>query len=709
MKKSFLRTVCCLAVCTILAQPNIFAAGAGAFVEHYNAAQNFMTQNQYSSAIVEFRKAMRINYLDNSARIGIVNAYLARATHYANTEKDYERAANDFRSALFYLKMYPDNEQDVQNSIGMIQSATGNLNQCLKVISFDTTPSARYKKAEELRAIANFPAASYEFAKAAESDKYASDGNAQIADLMKLLGNDKRAADYYKKALDNNPTDGVLKMKYARTLDKIGQYDTAVNEYNDALANAKGDMEVLYALERIYLKKLAVTPNDAELNANIGAIKQAQGDFESALTYYGKAERLDPNNTTTRINVGTLYQQKKDYRRAIEAYDSVLTLEPSNAKAMYYKATALSEMGDKQTALALYKSVVTLEPNNNNAREAITDIVKETMSPTEYIGYLTQNGTDNELYDYSYKLHKEGKIDEAIHGYRAFLQRNQSKVDAYVNLGICYAAKDDYGAAITTLNVAKEKFPANNQVLKTLKDIQNDYDSTRIAAAAASYDNKDYKKAIKEYLAITPATEDTMLGVAASYQALNDFDNAIAYYKKAEALNTKNAEIPYYIGYLYSEQQKWNEAETYLKKAIELNPNSEAKNLLSYVSQNGTLGVLNSAIDLYEKKNYTEALTKFNDVLKKESTNAYAYYYRGLIYDEQKQTKLAISDYLNVLKNSKEFPIANYMAAIDYDSLENYKEAFKYYKQFTAEYTTDDEYLKYAKTRMKELEPFIKG
>ena len=706
MKKSFLRTVCCLAVCTVLVQNNVFAAMSGAFAEHYNAAQNYLTQNQYSSAIVEFRKAMRINYLDNSARIGIVNAYLARATYYANTEKDYDKAANDFRSALFYLKMYPDNERDVQNSIGMIQSASGNLNQCLKVMGADTTPSARYKKAEELRAVANFPAASYEFGKAAENDTYTADGNAQIGDLMKLLGNDKRAADYYQKALQANPKDSVVRMKYARTLDKTGQYDTAVAQYNDALANAKGDMEVLYALERIYLKKLAQTPNDADLNANIGAIKQAQGDLDSALNYYGKAERLNPSSTLTRLNVGTLYQQKKDYRRAIEAYDSVLTLEPGNAKAMFYKASALAEMGDKQTALNMYKSVVTLDPNNMEARNAVAGLLKDTMSPTEYIDYLSKNGTEDELYDYTYKLHKEGKIDEAIRGYRAYLQKDQTKADAYVNLGICYASKDDYGAAITTLNVAKDKFPTNNLVLKTLKEMQGDYVSTQLAAAAASYDAKNYKKAIKQYLEIKPETENTMLGVAASYQALNDYDNAITYYKKAQALNAKNAEIPYYIGYLYSEQQKWTEAETYLKKAIALNPESEAKNLLSYVQQNGTLGVLNSGIELYEKQDYTNALAKFNEVLKKETNNAYAYYYRGLIYDEQKQPKQAIADYLNVLKNSKDFPIANYMAAVDYDGMENYKEAFKYYKKFISEYTTNDEYLKYAKDRMKELEPY---
>ena len=105
MKRKILGTVCCLALCTILCQPNAFAAQAGAFAEHYDAGQNYLMQNQYSSSIVEFRKALRINYLDNSARIGLINAYLARATYYANQEKNFEKAANDFRSAIFYLKI----------------------------------------------------------------------------------------------------------------------------------------------------------------------------------------------------------------------------------------------------------------------------------------------------------------------------------------------------------------------------------------------------------------------------------------------------------------------------------------------------------------------------------------------------------------------------------------------------------------------------
>ena len=714
MNKKLSGMLCIIAVAAILAQANVFAAGVGAFAQHYDAAQNFLAQGQYSSAIVEFRRALRVNYLDNSARIGLINSYLARATYYANQENKYDNAANDFRSALFYLKMYPEKNQSVQNSAAMIASAHENLNQCLKVTGFDRSAASRHRKAEELRAMGNLSAAAYEFLKAAENEKFAPDSYTQIAELMKVLGNEPRAAEYYKIALDLNPSDGLLRMKYARTLDKIGRYDDALPQYNAALANSKGDMEVLYSLERIYLKKLAVTPSDAELNANIGAIKQAQGDFEAALGYYNKAEQLNPNNVNTRLNVGTLYQQKKDYQKALKSYDSVLTLYPNNVQANLYKAQALSEMGDKTNALALYKKVLLLEPSNPTAKAEIFDVMKAAMSPEEFISYLSKNAGDdktmqNMLYDYAYKLHKEKDFKNAISAYKNVINLNPSNVDAYTNLGICYASIEDYSSAKNILNTAKNKFPTNKSVLSTLKDVENDYTSQILSNASSSYENKDYKKALNLYLSLNPATEASLIGAAACYQNTGNYDKAIDYYKKAFEKNPKNAQIPYYIGYLYTEKQNWNEADIYLKKSVELNPDSEAKNLLEYVAQNSSNFELAEGIKQYENKDLEAALTKFNEILRKEANNANAYYYRALIYDEQKKPSLAINDYLKVLKFTKELPIVNYMIAIDYDGMENYKEAYKYYKEFVSVYNTEDEYLEYAKSRAEELKPFVGG
>lgn len=654
------------------------AAPTEGFAQHYDLAQNYLTQGQYSSAIVEFRKALSINYMDNSARIGLINSYLARATYYANQEKNYDKSANDFRSALFYLKMFPTKEQSIQNSASMIASANENLNQCLKVTGFDKTASSRYKKAEELRAVGNFSAASFEFSQAAQNEGLAGQSLIQIADLMKLLRNESRCADYYKMALDLKPNDSLLRMKYARTLDKLGRYDEAVIQYNSALATSNGDMEILDALERIYLKKLAKTPSDAELNANIGAIKQAKGDFEGALSYYAKAEQLNPSNVNTRLNVGTLFQQKKDFIKALKSYDSVLTLYPDNVQANLYKAQALSEMGNKKEALTLYKKVLSLDPTNTTAKTELVGVMQATMSSDDFIAYLSEKAQTDKtmqtmLYDYAYKLHKENKTADAINAYNSVLKTNPSNIDAYVNLAICYASKNDYKNAQNILNTAKAKFPANNLILKTLQDVQKDSLSTTIASATKSYEEKDYETAIKQYLTINPATEDSLLGIAASYQALENYDKAIEFYKKAMNIAPKNSEIPYYIGYLYSEQQKWNEAESYLRKSIALNPESEAKTLLPYVMQNFTLAEYNEAVNLYEGNNFEGALTKFNEVIKNESNNAFAYYYRGLIYDEQKKYKQAVNDY----------------------------------SKFMSIYKTDDEYLQYIKARVEELKPFV--
>ena len=678
MRRKVLCIACLITISTGIVTTIPAMAAPSAFVQHYESGQNNLAQGQYSSAIADFRKALVINYMDNSARIGLINAYLARATYYANTERNYDKAANDFRSSLFYLKMFPVEDQVVQNSVSMTSSAMENLNQCLKVTSFDKTASSRFKKAEELKGLGNFSAASFEFLQAAQNEKLAPEAYVKIAELMKVLRNEHRSAYYYKLALDLSPADNLLRMKYARTLDKIGKYDEAVVQYNAILSNSKGDKEVLFALERIYSKKLAVTPSDAELNANIGAIKQAQGDFDGALSYYAKAEQINPSNVNTRLNVGTLFQQKKDYIKAIKSYDSVLTLYPDNVQANLYKAQALSEMGNKAASLELYKKVLALDPANMTAKSEIVGVMQATMSPDEFVAYLSQQtdkNSQNILYTYAYKLHKENKIDSAINAYVATIKSNPSNVDAYINLAICYASKNDYANAQNVLNNAKVKFPANNLVLKTLQDVQNDSLANALADASASYENKDYSAAIKKYLAINPATEDSMIGVAAAYQAMEDYNKAIEYYKKAEKLAPKNSEIPYYIGYLYSEQQKWEEADSYLKKAVTLNPESEAKNLLDYVGQNRNLAEYNTAVAMYEKNEFESALTKFNEVIKRGMENAFVYYYRGLIYDEQKKYNLAVDDY----------------------------------KKFMNIYTTDDEYLQYIKARTEELKPFIGG
>ena len=53
-----------------------------------------------------------------------------------------------------------------------------------------------------------------------------------------------------------------------------------------------------------------------------------------------------------------------------------------------------------------------------------------------------------------------------------------------------------------------------------------------------------------------------------------------------------------------------------------------------------------------------------------------------------------------------ELTIVNYLIGIDYDSLEQYKNALNYYQTFISQYQEDDDYKKYAQTRISELSKY---
>ena len=700
MKKSVVTLLCTLA----LALP----VNAD-FKEHYDLGHQYLLNFQYSGAITEFKSALRINYKDNSARIGLVNAYLSRGAYYANTDKNYEKAANDYRSALFYLRYYPD-EQAVQNSAQGIVQATSNLNRCLNVIHFDTSPKNRFQTAKNLRANGDFAAAGYEFNQSLGDTAYIKDSFAQVGDIMRLIGNNPKAAEYYKKAVNISPSDTDLRLTYAKTLDSIGQEEDAVKEYNFILTNDDISNNTLYSLERIYKKKLESNPNDANLTANLGAILQKQGKFDEALRYYSKAEYLDPANINTRINVGTLYQQKGDYKTAIVAYDSVLTLYPDNIQVNLYKAQVQELLGDSKAATETYKKVLALEPDNEIANAQYISSIRKSMTPQQFVEYIKKSkGTGGAIYDYALDLHSAGKLDDAIYLYNEALKLNPENPEIYANLGLAYSQNQNLDAAVQLLQGAQNKFPANKQVKDAYTSVNARITYNQLQKAAEYYNNNDYKNAIKEYLKIQPQTVDTLLAIASSYQNSGDNNNALLYYQKAFDMNGKNPDIAYYIAAIYAENNDLVNAQNYAKIAIALNPQySQAQELLQNIEDNRNSEILQNAMNLYEDGKYTEALDLFNQLLAKDANNSYALYYRGMIYDTQKQYKKAIDDYKKALNNNAELEILNYLIAVDYDMLEQYKDAFNYYKIFANSHAEEDDYKKYSADRMEELKDYVK-
>ncbi len=677
------------------------------FKEHFDLGQQYLSNYQYSGAITEFKNALRINYLDNSARIGLINSYISRATYYGNTEHNYQKAADDYRSALFYMQYYPLKVSSQQ----YIPQVTANLNTRLSQINYDRTPQNRFKTAKQLRAEGNFSAAAYEFNQALADRSLQQESFEQVGDIMKLLGNNQKAAEYYRKSIAVDPDNIPLRLSYAKILDDLGNENAAVQEYNYILSKTNDNKDLLYSLERIYKKKLEKSPHDADLTANLGAIMQKQGNFDAALMYYQKSESLNPSNINTRLNVGTLYHEKGDNKTAIKAYDSVLILYPDNVNANLYKAQANEAMGDTKSAIEGYKKVLALDPANVEAQNKLLNTVKSTMSTAQFIEYVKKNMAESEpanlFYNYALELHRQNKLTDAITLYKEALKSNTQNPEIYVNLAIAQNQAGYTLSSIETLKTALEKFPSNAQLKDVLKSVNNDLINSKLARAAEFFKKKDFKNAIATYQEISPATMESLLGIASTYQTMKDSKNAIAYYEKAQQISPKDSNIPYYIATIYADDEDWENARKYLNTSLSMDSNNkQSAEFLKSVTEQINLTNLNKAIALYDNEKYNDALTIFDQLIENDKNNSFAYYYRGMIYDTQNKRQDAINDFKKAYELNKEFEITNYLIAADYDTLENYKEAYTYYTKYASSNAQDDEYKQYAKARAEELKQY---
>lgn len=676
------------------------------FGEHYNKGQDYLKNYRYSSAIQEFQSALKINYLDNSARIGLVNSYLANGAFLANKQKDYEAAANSYRSALFYLLYYPQSNSTNSGAVSQVKS---NLEKCLNEIQFDKSYTNRFNTAKELRAEGNFSAAGYEFMQTLGDKQYVKDSFEQMGNIMKVLRNNPKSVEYYRKAVALAPDDINLRLSYAKMLDTVGEEDLAVNEFNKILSQTDKNEEVLYALERIYKKKLDNSPSDANITTNLGAILQKQGKLDEALTYYAKAEALDKNNVNARLNTGTLYQEKKDYEKALSAYDSVLMLYPKNIQANLYKAQTYEEMGRKKDAQVLYEKVLALEPTNEQASYGLKNILRSTLSTNEFIEYIKKNSKTgrpaDELYLYALDLHKQNKLNDAITIYKEVIALSPNNSEAYVNLALAQNQNKDTESALYILRTAQAKFPHNQQVEQTLNSVYAQINGEKLAQASEFYKNGDFEQAIKLYSTITPMTEDVMLTIATCWQNLDNNQEAIAAYKKAFEINPKNADTAYYIATILIDYNSDTEAGLeYINKALAIDPKHiDALQLKQYIAEQAEMKELETAIGYFEQQNYDDSLNILNKIIGQNTDNSYALYYRGMIYDAKENPQSAVQDYEKAVDLNKNLSIIYYLLGLDYDVLNQPENALKNFEAFIANYTEDDEYKTYASERVKNL------
>jgi Flp pilus assembly protein TadD len=112
-----------------------------------------------------------------------------------------------------------------------------------------------------------------------------------------------------------------------------------------------------------FQKAQKLKPEAFEANALLGNAFLDVRQYENAETYYGKALEINPKDVTIRSDLASTYVQRTnpDYEKALSEFEKALEIDPNHEPTIYNIAIAYLRRGDKENA---QKSLEKLKQTN---------------------------------------------------------------------------------------------------------------------------------------------------------------------------------------------------------------------------------------------------------------------------------------------------------------------------------------------------------
>jgi tetratricopeptide (TPR) repeat protein len=412
-----------------------------------------------------------------------------------------------------------------------------------------------------------------------------------------------------------------------------------------------------------YLKKyLALKPEDATAQKNLGDMLYEQKDFAGALAAYRMALKVDPKTggiykryvelvmqrgTKEEImkalssaiaagesdagmyyELGSYYQKQGTYAKAAEMYQKSIQLDPKNIAVFSAMAQCQAKSGDVQQATVSYEQAIAMNPLAVQEYKALGDLYlqqnKKEQAMSAYKKYLDKDTSNMSLVMLVAEYEFKAKDFDEANKYLNMVHGEETKKTSYLLMQgqSCYQSKTCTKAAAIYKQLAV-LLPQNPDVFKTLFDIANKSNNSVDAIAA-----------LKRYIALKPGDaayqkqlgdllydQKDMSGAIAAYGAVIKADPSIkGFYKRYfeiaagripqeqlisvlnAAVKNDEADAGMYstLGNIYQKQNACDKAINCFQKSIQLDPRNTSI-LSSLAACQAKTGAVDDAVVSYEQ------------------------------------------------------------------------------------------------------------
>ena len=356
---------------------------------------------------------------------------------------------------------------------------------------------------------------------------------------------------YIIKAIELKPTDDnyrkfqenllELRNQLSRTnriLEK-GDYQEAIDEYNQMLLKFENSAMIYYKLGRAYrldsqfdnaynsyIKASSINPFEQNYINSFKKLSSAMikkgdenykiSDFDNAYEFYNKAIKYSPKYSPAYFRISKVYLKRKELLLAIESIEKGLSYDNS-----YYKE---------------YYKLGRLYRKNNQIELAKKSISKSIDINQKYTKAYFELG---QIY------YDEEKFDKAIQSYNKAIRTDSTFKKAYLTIGMSQLNKNNYRLAEQYFNHAiniDNKYIDAYYRLINLYNIEKKYDLAKDIAKKSMYVKQNHPPILFEL----GLSELSLCNIAASKNAFEkakrdrSFRKSVDYYLKNISYHTKH-------------------------------------------------------------------------------------------------------------------------------------------------------------------------
>ena len=280
--------------------------------------------------------------------------------------------------------------------------------------------------------------------------------------------------------------------------------------------------------------------------------------------------------------------------------------------------------------------------------------------------------------------------DQQISRYTQLIRSNPDSTRYYISRGKAYNEKREFTAAIADFNVVIKSDQKNLTALKgrafayyQLNKLDSSIADLTTALLVAPNDaqlwnlrglnyywQEKYDNSIKEYseaLRLNPKYANAWFNRGNSYYWKNDFEKAIGDLSESLLYDSTNPDAFYLRGMCYTYSGRFQLAINDFTKGYALKPETK---MLDGRGHN-----------YYNLEQYNLAIADFNEVLRREPADVFAWIYRGNTYTALEQYNQAITDYTQALLIDEKNLEAKYKRGLAYHLAGNQENALTDFTQ----------------------------